>query len=41
MQRFDWPLPTAIDLADTSSVPALVAIGQQAAAGMDWKTILG
>jgi len=41
MQRFDWPLPTAIDLADTSSVPALVAVGQQAAAGMDWKTILG
>jgi hypothetical protein len=41
LQRFDWPLPNAIDLADTSSVAALAAAGQQAAQGMDWKAILG
>ena len=40
MQRFDWQLPQAIDMADTSSIPELVAIGQKAAAGMDWKQIL-
>jgi hypothetical protein len=40
MQRFDWPLPHAIDMADTSAIPDLVKIGQQAAAGMDWKKIL-
>jgi patatin-like phospholipase/acyl hydrolase len=40
LQRFDWKLPHAIDLADTSSIPELVKIGQQVAAGMDWKKIL-
>jgi len=41
LQRFDWELPHAIDLADTSAIPELVTIGKKAAAGMDWKTILG
>jgi patatin-like phospholipase/acyl hydrolase len=41
LQRFDWRLPHAIDLADTSSIPELVNVGKQAAAGMDWKAILG
>jgi hypothetical protein len=40
MQRFDWQMPEAIDLADTGKIPALVEIGQKAAAAMDWKTIL-
>jgi hypothetical protein len=40
MQRFDWKLPHAIDLADTGSIDELVRIGQQVAAGMDWNTIL-
>jgi hypothetical protein len=41
LQRYDWQLPKAIDLADTSSIPALVAVGRQAALGMNWKSILG
>jgi hypothetical protein len=40
LQRFDWKLPHAIDLADTGSIAELVAIGKQAAAGMDWGKIL-
>jgi patatin-like phospholipase/acyl hydrolase len=40
MQRFDWPLPQAIDMADTSAIPELVKIGQKAAEGMDWRQIL-
>ena len=40
LQRFDWQLPQAIDMADTSSIPELVSIGQKAAAGMDWEKIL-
>jgi hypothetical protein len=41
LQRFDWQLPHAIDMADTSSIPDLVTAGSQAAAGMNWHTILG
>ncbi len=40
MQRFDWQLPEAIDLADTSKIDELVQIGQKAAAAMDWTAIL-
>ena len=40
LQRFDWQLPQAIDMADTSSIPVLVTCGQQAAASMDWTKIL-
>ena len=40
MQRFDWKLPQAIDMADTGSIPQLVAIGKQAASAMDWPSIL-
>jgi patatin-like phospholipase/acyl hydrolase len=40
LQRFDWKLPNAIDMADTGSIPVLITVGQQAAAGMDWQTIL-
>jgi uncharacterized protein len=40
LQRIDWQLPRAIDMADTSSIPELVAIGKQAAATMDWTKIL-
>jgi uncharacterized protein len=40
LQRFDWQLPHDIDMADTSAIPGLVAIGQQVAAAMDWSKIL-
>jgi uncharacterized protein len=40
MQRFDWRLPEAIDLADTGKIDELVQIGQKAAAAMDWAAIL-
>ena len=41
LQRFDWPLPQQIDMADTSSIDLLVQIGNQAALSMDWTSILG
>lgn len=41
MQRFDWKLPRAIDMADTGCVPALEQVGQDAAAAMDWRKVLG
>ncbi len=40
MKRFDWKLPCAVDLADTASIPTLVAFGQKAAQSMDWQSIL-
>jgi uncharacterized protein len=40
LQRFDWQLPSDIDMADTSQIPTLVQFGQQAAAVMDWAKIL-
>ncbi|HEY7390276.1 MAG TPA: patatin-like phospholipase family protein [Bryobacteraceae bacterium] len=40
LQRFNWQLPHAIDMADTASIPELVVIGKQAAAAMDWTRIL-
>jgi hypothetical protein len=40
LQRFDWKLPHSIDMADAGAIPELVTVGKQAAAGMDWKTIL-
>jgi uncharacterized protein len=41
LQRFDWLLPKDIDEADIGSIPVLVEVGQQAAAEMDWASILG
>ncbi|HLK47627.1 MAG TPA: patatin-like phospholipase family protein [Bryobacteraceae bacterium] len=40
MQRFDWKLPQAIDMADTGNIPQLAQIGRQAADAMDWTAIL-
>jgi hypothetical protein len=40
MQRFDWQLPQAIDMADTGSIDMLVQIGSKVAASMNWKSIL-
>lgn len=40
MQRFDWQLPQAIDMADTGSIDMLVQFGSKVAAQMDWKSIL-
>ena len=41
LQRFDQLLPKAIDMADAGSIPLLIQLGQQFAAGFDWKAILG
>jgi patatin-like phospholipase/acyl hydrolase len=41
LQTFNPELPSNIDEADLSAVPALVQAGQQLAASMDWRTILG
>jgi predicted acylesterase/phospholipase RssA len=40
LQRFNWQLPEDIDMADTSKIPQLVQIANQAAAAMDWSAIL-
>ena len=41
LQRFDWQLPNAIDMADTASIPQLIGIGKRRFAdGMDWGKIL-
>lgn len=40
-QTFNPTLPRAIDEADLSAIPSLVQIGQQIAATLDWKKILG
>jgi uncharacterized protein len=40
LQRFNWKLPEAIDMADTSQISNLVTIGQQVAQTMDWTKIL-
>lgn len=41
LQRLDWQLPKPIDLADTGSIPDLVAFANQVSATLDWNTILG
>jgi len=40
MRRCDWRLPANIDMADTGSIDTLVEIGEQAAAGMNWPSLL-
>jgi predicted acylesterase/phospholipase RssA len=40
-QKFDWQLPTGIAMDDLSAIPELVALGKTAAAGIDWKQVLG
>jgi len=40
MQRFNWKLPHAIDMAAASAIPELVAIGRQLSSQMDWASIL-
>jgi patatin-like phospholipase/acyl hydrolase len=40
MQRFNAELPSAIDMADAAAIPQLVALGQKAAALLDWKKVL-
>ena len=41
MQSFNPQLPSDIDEADLSAIPQLVKIGQQLAATLDWKKLLG
>jgi hypothetical protein len=41
LQVFDSPLPADIDEADVDQISALLKIGQEAAAKLDWPTILG
>jgi len=40
-QKFDWQLPSDISMDDLCAIPALVAAGQTAAAGIDWSQVLG
>jgi patatin-like phospholipase/acyl hydrolase len=40
MQSYNPLLPSAIDEADLSAIPALLAVGREMAAGMDWSVIL-
>ena len=40
LHNFNPPLPRDIDEADLSAIPDLVAIGQKAAANLDWKEML-
>ncbi len=40
LQRFNWQLPSDIDMADTTQIPTLLKLGQQVAAAMDWTKIL-
>jgi hypothetical protein len=40
-QKFSPALPSAIDEADLSAVPVLLALAEKMAAGMDWIKILG
>jgi patatin-like phospholipase/acyl hydrolase len=41
LQTFNPLLPSDIDEADLSAIPALVEVGQELAASMDWRQILG
>ncbi|MGO9262010.1 MAG: patatin-like phospholipase family protein [Bryobacteraceae bacterium] len=41
LRTFNPLLPSDIDEADLSAIPALVEVGQQLAASMDWRQILG
>jgi hypothetical protein len=40
LKRKDWPLPEAIDVADTSKIDFLVEFGKKAAAGLNWGELL-
>jgi patatin-like phospholipase/acyl hydrolase len=41
LKRYDWPLPHPIDMADIGAIAELTTLGAQAAAAMDWLSILG
>jgi hypothetical protein len=40
-RKFDWQLPSDIAMDDLSAVPALLNLGQTAAASIDWSQVLG
>jgi hypothetical protein len=40
-QKFDWQLTSDIAMDDLAGIPALAAAGKIAAAGIDWKQVLG
>lgn len=40
MKTFNPPMPSDIDEADLSAIPALVTVGQQLAATMDWTQLM-
>jgi len=40
-QKFDWQLQSDISMDDLAGIPALVAAGKTAAAGMNWNQVLG
>lgn len=41
LESFNPALPRDIDEADLSAIPELLTVGQQFAAGLDWKKLLG
>jgi patatin-like phospholipase/acyl hydrolase len=40
VQRFNWKLPKAVDMADASAIPSLVKLGQELAPQMNWRAVL-
>jgi len=41
IQRFNWELPAAVDMADAGAIPGLISLGQRIAPSFNWKGILG
>ena len=41
VHRFNWELPSAVDMADAGAIRMLVALGQRLAPQMNWKEVLG
>jgi len=40
LQRYNWQLPAAVDMADAGAIPGLVELGQKVVPAMDWDAIL-
>ena len=40
IQRFNYELPAAVDMADAGAIPGLISLGQRIAPSLNWKGIL-
>ena len=40
VKHFDWPLASAVDMADVAAIPDLVRMGKKLASEFDWATII-